>query len=278
MVDKTETKHHETLDKDSDPNMGTDDTDQPLFTTEGIPRSKTIYRGPGNFRRRNSPIPKRRRVTTEEKTPTVRFIQYLVTHDARTYKRQKKIYRCVFSLEWKIEFNKPNPAPTKGNPAGVQLVSRVPLSYIFSEDLVLMSENNEWPTERPRPCISTDAVKTFLAWTHSFTAVGLEAQATLFSHGEDGVIKHLALLPQVNTVSSVSSRETGITELNAVKNIHRGERRTPDDYCMSCWIHTHPRFSAFMSTTDILQLYYNACLNRLSFGIVLRQGAKESKA
>ena len=27
MVDKTETKHHETLDLESDPNMGTDDTD-----------------------------------------------------------------------------------------------------------------------------------------------------------------------------------------------------------------------------------------------------------
>jgi len=264
------TKHDETPDKESDP-------DQPLFGTKDLPRSKMIYRGPGNFRRRNSPMPKRRRVSTE-KTPTDRSIQYLVTHDARTYKQRKKIYRCVFSPQWENEFNEANPAPTEDNPAGVQLVSRIPLSCIKCEELVLMSEKNDWPTERPKPCISTDSVKTFLAWTHSFTAVGLEAQATLFSHGDDGVIKYLALLPQINCVSTVSSRESDITELNAVKNFHRGERGTPDDYCMRCWIHTHPRFNAFMSTTDILQLYYNACLNRYSFGIVLSPRRKGVKA
>ena len=42
---------------------------------------------------------------------------------------------------------------------------------------------------------------------------------------------------------------------------------------MRCWIHTHPRFSAFMSTTDILQLHHNACL-----GIVLSPRGKGVKA
>ena len=41
----------------------------------------------------------------------------------------------------------------------------------------------------------------------SFTAVGLESQATAFSYEEDGAIKHLALLPQHNKVSIVMSRD-----------------------------------------------------------------------
>jgi len=79
-------------------------------------------------------------------------------------------------------------------------------------------------------------------------------------------------------VGTVYSRDGDITELNAVKSFHRLERTNPDDYCSRCWIHTHPRFKSFMSRTDIMQLYYNACLNRNSFGIVLSPREEGVKA
>ena len=36
-----------------------------------------------------------------------------------------------------------------------------------------------------------------------------------------------------------------------------------------CWIHTHPRWKAYMSSTDIFQLYVCACQYSQSFGIVI---------
>jgi len=108
--------------------------------------------------------------------------------------------------------------------------------------------------------------------------VGLEAQASAFSYGPDGIINCLALLPQVNKVSSVSSRDDGPTEFDAIQRFCEMD---PHDgrglYCTRCWIHTHPRFKAFMSSTDICQLFGCACQNRHSFGIVIsprRDGLK----
>ena len=85
-------------------------------------------------------------------------------------------------------------------------------------------------------------------------------------------------MPQINCVETVTSRDSDVTELNAVKSFQEMDpKRHPDLFMLRCWIHTHPRFDAFMSSTDILQMYSNACLNRHSFGIVLspkREGVK----
>jgi len=56
------------------------------------------------------------------------------------------------------------------------------------------------------PSFSNELIPKFLSRVHSFTTVGLEAQATAFSFGEDGAIKYLALLPQRNKVSTVTSQ------------------------------------------------------------------------
>ena len=70
-----------------------------------------------------------------------------------------------------------------------------------------MSDIDEWPSAVPIPSIFCDLITNFLTLTHSFTALGLEAQATGFSHAHNGTIKYLALLPQINTVSNGSVEE-----------------------------------------------------------------------
>jgi len=249
--------------------------------------SKTILRGPRNFRRMKTsgPKSKRRRVSKKDKVSVDQFtvvpaaeLEHLVTHDNQTYMKWKKLYHCVYSEEWRDEYLLENSRPTEKTPASVQLSPRISLHSIWCEELVLMSDQNELPSDIPVPCISCDLLRTFLAFTHSFTVVGLEPQATAFSHAETGVIKYLALLPQINRVTEVCSRESDLSEVNAVKNFHKMERRSPDDYCSRCWIHTHPCFKAFMSAIDIIQLYYNACLNPHSFGIVLSPKKRGVKA
>jgi len=121
-----------------------------------------------------------------------------------------------------------------------------------------------WP-----PLLSHDLISKFLGRVHSFTTVGLEAQATAFSFHADGVVSYLALLPQHNRVSSVEDRAGDITELNAVEAFAAGDHRPGDGYIQRCWIHTHPRFKAFMSSIDIFQMFLNTKTNPSSFGVVI---------
>jgi len=119
-------------------------------------------------------------------------------------------------------------------------------------------------------------IKCFLANVHAFTVLGLEAQATAFSSGENGVVNYLAKLPQTNTPTNVTSRDPGVTELDSVQ---RMEAMNPQasPFVPRCWIHTHPRWRAFMSATDIFQLYLCACQFHLSFGIVISPRVKGLK-
>jgi hypothetical protein len=48
-------------------------------------------------------------------------------------------------------------------------------------------------------------------------------------------------------------------------------------YCTRCWIQTHPKFLAFVSSTNVCQLHGCACQNRHSFAVVIsprRDGLK----
>ena len=60
--------------------------------------------------------------------------------------------------------------------------------------------------------------------------MGLQAQATAFSDGPDGIINCLALLPQVNRVSSVSSRDDGSTEFDAIQRFCEMDHMIAQDY------------------------------------------------
>ena len=70
--------------------------------------------------------------------------------------------------------------------------------------------------------------------------------------------------------SFVEDRLGEKTELDAVAefSVHN-QRDDIDGYIQRCWIHTHPRFKAFMSSVDIFQLFMNTRANPKSFGIVI---------
>ncbi len=57
-----------------------------------------------------------------------------------------------------------------------------------------------------------------------------------------------------------------------------GPLNKDEHYIPRCWIHTHPCFKAFMSSTDIYQFYAGECQYRHSFGIVLSPRAEGVKA
>ena len=142
-----------------------------------------------------------------------------------------------------------------------------------------MSYDTEWPEDQTPPCISCDLIRHFLARAHAFTTVGLEVQASGFSYGPDGVIKYLALLPQVNGVDYVDTREGEATEYDAMEQLKKlSTQRGDGEFHQRCWIHTHPRCEAFMSAKDLYQLYVLTQQDRLAFGIVVSPRMKGVKA
>jgi len=240
-----------------------------------LPHSRIIRRGPGMLRlNHGSPQAKRGRVN---RVP-IRF-KYLLKHDESTYEKWEVLYRCFWSSVFTPELTAPNVKPMRNKPALVPLVPAIPLNMISCDELILMSDRSEWPRDEYFPQISCSLIEKFLAHVHPFTALGLEAQATAFSYGPNGVLQYLALLPQENHVDSVTNREGGVTEFDAIKLFKPPEGSTDEnDFVIRCWIHTHPHFKAFMSAVDIHQLYANACVNPNSFGIVISPKLEGLKA
>ena len=140
------------------------------------------------------------------------------------------------------------------------LVPMVPFNRIQCDELIAMKPYpDDWTDGRPIPTISFDLLSYFLGFVHNFTVMSLEAQATAFSFDQNGVIKYLALLPQVNEVDT----------LTAIEKFCQKTRQPVDACIPRCWIHTHPMYKGFMSSTDLYQLCGNYCQNPESFGIAL---------
>ena len=93
-------------------------------------------------------------------------------------------------------------------------------------------------------------------------------------HKRNGVIKYLALLPQKNEVNSVTEvnkdddghplpgEAAAVDEFREIESSDLLDEDWRDEsgetirgFASRCWIHTHPRHKAFMSPTDIIQLY-----------------------
>ena len=154
-----------------------------------------------------------------------------------------------------------NTSDSYGTLAGYQLFRIV--SYVSS--LRLGSKANSYSVW----CF----VRKYFASVHHFTTLELEIQATGFSYGDDSVIKYLCLTPQVNTVGNIVSREDRPTELDAVKEFAAMDSGMiiECDIRSRCWIHTHPKFKAFMSAVDLCQLFMlrlshsNSFIRRSSF-------------
>ena len=142
-----------------------------------------------------------------------------------------------------------NKKPSLSKPARIPVISNDSTPI---DELDTISCTTDWNKGKPVPVISNKLISMFLARVHAFTVVGLGAQASALSYGPDGIINCLALIPQVNKVSFVSSRDDGPTEFDAIQRFCGMD---PHDgyglYCTRCWIQTHPRFLAFVSSTNV---------------------------
>jgi len=194
----------------------------------------------------------------------------LVVHDPVMYGRWEELYQCIFSETVTDYCFIKNEMPTVDNPALMVVVPNVPLDRINCEELHLMSGVNEWNSLAQKNVLSIDVITKFLAHVHAFTAVGLEAQATAFSFTAQGDVKYLAFLPQKNYVDKVISVEGGLTETDAMRKFAEAEPpKSYEGYIPRCWIFTHSRGKAYMTSEELYQLYLRSKTNRNFFSIVL---------
>ena len=107
-----------------------------------------------------------------------------------------------------------NKKPSLSKPARIPVIPNEASSF---DELDKMSCTSDWNKGKPVPIISNKLISKFLVGIHVFTVVGLGALASAFSYGPDGIINCLVLLPQVNQVSFVSSRDDGPTQLDAIQ-------------------------------------------------------------
>ena len=70
-----------------------------------------------------------------------------------------------------------------------------------------------------------------------------------------------------------------ISEYNAIQKFNEKEPENDENrYYLRCWIHKHPRFKAYMSSTDLFQLYLVTKTNKRAFGIVISPRDEGPKA
>jgi len=215
--------------------------------------------------------------------PLLQRFEHLLVHNPEQYALWKDIYEQYFCkndrelVESLIKFA--NKKPTEANPASIPHIAKVSQKIIDCFELCHLCEEEYHGIV---PIISIDLIKEFLAHVHAFTTVGLEGQALGYSY-EDGPIRHLVILPQVNKVSTVYDAPYSVVSGQdirtalAKKDSERELTVDPQKYKVRCWIHTHPRFNAFMSSLDIHQLYANATYLSASFGIVISPRIKGLK-
>ena len=229
-----------------------------------------IFRGP------NSTVLKRIHTCHAQSTPTKRrevavprkFVD-LIQHSSDWYDLTERLYLCSFSPTFSRHFLRKNAVPNQEKQAFVPLVPTIPMRAIACEELRAMSDMSDWPEDIPKPVLSNELITNFLARVHSFTAVGLEAQAYAYSVGSDGVINNLVLLPQINKVSTVEDGDNSLAALNALQMMEKQDPAHAGEFKMRCWIHTHPRFKAYMSSLDLYTLHTLTRQNPNFFGIVL---------
>jgi len=141
--------------------------------------------------------------------------------------------------------------------AMIPFLARVPKGDIYCDELIHMSDKDEWDYSVPQPIISKDVIIKFLARVHPFIAVGLETQATAYSFEKDGVIKYLAILPQLNEPARVTTDDDAPSDFTVFEAFKQKNPKTINGtYYGRCWIHTHPRWRTFMSSIDTCQLFF----------------------
>jgi len=167
-----------------------------------IPPSKLVIRGPTFIAQKRfvrSSSSKREKEESSMKRKCKQFhatlqpnYADLIQHDPITYSKWESLYNCCFFCSLQRGWKASNPKPTSRNPATIPLVPNVQWKHIKScPYLNHMSETTDCDETFLKPIISIDLIKKFLARVHYFTYVGLEAQATAYSRGINGVMSLL---------------------------------------------------------------------------------------
>ena len=160
-----------------------------------IPKSAIVARGPSYLAmkrmswspandKKGSEASKTKRNTKRLKLLVPERYIDLLKHDEAVYSRWEQCYKCFYHYPMTDIFLCANKKPSLSEPALIPLVPNVSMSY---EELEKMSQTTDWKEGDPVPVFSKDLITKFLARVHAFTAVDLEAQATAFSDGPDGI-------------------------------------------------------------------------------------------
>jgi len=158
----------------------------------------------------------------------------------------RSLYKCFSSVSPAEPLINPDGAedekPSSECPIRVFIFLRAPSDINRNRNLFRMDEHCDWPSSMLPPMLSAGVVVEFLARVHAYTAVGLETQATAYSYLQDGIIKYLAFMPQINNVSSVEDRSSDLSGFDAINCFPRMAAENGVTYVSRCWLHTHPPF------------------------------------
>ena len=219
---------------------------------------------PGNVSAPNRLDNRYKRVLRSLPQDWSRTLTRIISHDACLYSSWKDLYVCISSLRSNHRLNVVHDlmqpmeyiqAPSAERKAVVHVVPNVSISEASDGNYWQLSSRNEWPESMPKPILSLDLIRTLLGYVHSFTTLGLEAQAMAYSAGMDGVIKYLALFPQYNEPDNVTDAPSQFSGINAIFKFQEHDGTPDPEYSERCWIHTHARHRAYMSHLDIYQMF-----------------------
>jgi len=119
---------------------------------------------------------------------------------------------------------------------------------ILTQEQSLLSAGTDRP-KGAKPKIALKLVTKCLAFVHAFTAVGLEAQATGYSH-DNGTIRYLAFLPQENYPHEVNDKPAPV---NVAEEFYKLEPKKTGVFIPRGWIITRPREKPILSEEGYIQ-------------------------
>ena len=215
------------------------------------------------------PIRTEKEHTDDEKNT---YIQMLCHHEEAMYRRWESFYNCTTEIPHGFLWHN-NEIPSLDAPLTFPVLWRYPAELVrcmydestkrlVNDHLIHLSDSIQRDSMPPFH-IALSFFQAFLARAHPFTAVGLEVQGMAYYRGESRLVKYLVLYPQINEPDRVTNRDDDCT--TPTDTFRRFDALDPnpkqEEYHVAFWIHTHPRWEAFMSPTDIRQLYYHCPIN-----------------
>jgi len=172
-----------------------------------------------------------------------RFLKF-ICHDDQKYEEWKNVYLVIFSI-----------------PSGFRWVLRSSLPF----ERYTMRPND--PHERPRRVGLLASSASYI----QATGFKLFVRATAYSCGRISVIKYLVLiLPQLNEPETVTTDPNAPSDRQVFDTLKQKDPKAADEsFFGRVWIHTHPRWRAFMSSIDIFQIYMCEKFCGCMLGIVI---------